>query len=337
MSQTTAEYGAPTIQVVAAFTTDDAGRMLLVRKQGSQIFMQPGGKPEPGETLTEALVRELSEELQVDVDPATLARWGRFEADAANEPGHRLVADVFGLRLGPELAAVVTASAEIAEAAWMTREQADALGDRLAPLARQMLAESVSREAFRPFRFVEPLVTDRLVLRPMTLADVDAVWSYQSREDVCAMLLFEPRTRARVTELVRAHAEALSLAGDGDYLQIAVARREDGVMLGDIYLAIKSVENLTAEIGWTFHPDHHGRGYATEAARAVLGLVFGRLGVHRVIAEYDPRNAASIAVAERLGMRPEALFRQDLWFKGEWADTGIHAILASEYGAQSGA
>ncbi|MET1134226.1 MAG: NUDIX domain-containing protein, partial [Aeromicrobium sp.] len=124
--------GRPTIHVVAAYTTDADGRILMVRKRGSGVFMQPGGKPEPGEDDQSALVRELAEELQVDVDPEQLARWGRYEADAANEPGHHLVAEVFALRLDAE----VVAAAEIAEARWFTRDEARALGDRLAPLAR---------------------------------------------------------------------------------------------------------------------------------------------------------------------------------------------------------
>ena len=107
-----AERERPTIRVVAAFTTDPDGRILMVRKRGSNIFMQPGGKPEAGEDPVSALVRELAEELQVEVDPDELTSWGRFESDAANEPDHHLVTEVFALRLGAD----VSAAAEIAEA-----------------------------------------------------------------------------------------------------------------------------------------------------------------------------------------------------------------------------
>lgn len=130
-----AEDPPPIIRVVAALTTDSLGRILLVRKQTSQIFMQPGGKPEPGEDSLSALRRELQEELQIDVPEAALSPVGEFETDTANEPGHVLHSQVFRLHLDQP----VTASAEIAEAQWFTLDEADALGDRLAPLARKLL------------------------------------------------------------------------------------------------------------------------------------------------------------------------------------------------------
>jgi RimJ/RimL family protein N-acetyltransferase len=78
-----------------------------------------------------------------------------------------------------------------------------------------------------------------------------------------------------------------------------------------------------------------GRGYAAEAATAVLELAFGRLGLHRVFAELDPRNVASIRLCSRLGMRHEAEFLENMWFKGEWADTGVYAVLAREWAARA--
>lgn len=122
------------IRVSAAVVTDEQGRALVVRKAGTTLFMQPGGKPEPGESAAEALVRELREEIGVDVTVDQLRALGRFETDAANEPGHRVVADAFALRLDPS---AVAPAAEIAEARWIT--PADAAHVPLAPLSRDLL------------------------------------------------------------------------------------------------------------------------------------------------------------------------------------------------------
>lgn len=170
----------------------------------------------------------------------------------------------------------------------------------------------------------------------MTGEDVDDIHSYQSRTDVCRYLPFEPRTRDEVAEKVTKYSTALVLKGDGDYWQLAVERASDpGRVIGDVYFTIKSTGNAAGEIGWILHPDHTGKGYMAEAATAVLKIAFDDLGLHRVRAVLDPRNDASVALCERLGMREEAYFVEDLWFKGAWADTAIYAILDREWAARA--
>jgi len=122
------------IHVSAAVIMDAAGRVLFVRKRGTTVFMQPGGKPEPGETAAEALSRELEEELGLVVAPSALRPLGSFEADAANEPGHRVVAEAFALDAE---AGGVSARAEIEELRWITPAEASALP--LAPLSVEYL------------------------------------------------------------------------------------------------------------------------------------------------------------------------------------------------------
>jgi RimJ/RimL family protein N-acetyltransferase len=179
-----------------------------------------------------------------------------------------------------------------------------------------------------PYEFAE-LRTERLLLRLMRESDVDDILVYQSNPDVCRYLMFEPRERAAVAAKVAQYSTATTLAGDGDYWQIAIER--DGRVIGDVYFTIKSTEHATGEIGWTLNPEHGGRGYMTEAAGAVLGIAFEAIGLHRVIAVLDPRNTTSIALCKRLGMREEAHHVEDMWFKGEWGDTGIYAILDREW------
>jgi RimJ/RimL family protein N-acetyltransferase len=178
-----------------------------------------------------------------------------------------------------------------------------------------------------PYTLTQPLMTARLTLRPLTAADVDDLHAYQSRPDVCRYLPYEPRTRAEVAAKVAQWSTALTLAGEGDYWILALEC--GGRVIGDLYFAVK--EDAGADIGWVLHPDHSGRGYMTEAAGALLGLAFTELARHRVRAVLDPRNTASAALCRRLGMRHEAHFVEDLWFKGEWGDTAVYAILAREW------
>lgn len=116
----------------AAVITDADGRLLLVRKNGTTAFMQPGGKPEQGETPAETLARELAEEVGIDVSPADLEPLGSFTASAANEPGFAVVAEVFRVDIGDQRP---TPDAEIAELRWVTA--ATASGIEIAPLARE--------------------------------------------------------------------------------------------------------------------------------------------------------------------------------------------------------
>jgi RimJ/RimL family protein N-acetyltransferase len=168
----------------------------------------------------------------------------------------------------------------------------------------------------------------------MTADDVDDIHAYQSRPDVCRYVPFEPRTRDEVAEKVAKHSVAITLKEDDDYWQLAIARGDDpSRVIGDVYFTVKSTANATGEIGWTLHPDFTGQGYMTEAASAILEIAFTKLNLHRVRAELDPRNTESVALCERLGMRREAYFVEDLWFKGEWGDTAIYALLDREWGS----
>lgn len=126
------EHAQRGIRVSAAVIVDAEGRLLLVRKAGTTAFMQPGGKPERGETPAETLSRELGEELGIVIAPEDLRPLGEFTADAANEPGFLVIADVFIADIGTQHPVV---GAEIDELRWIARADADSL--EIAPLARE--------------------------------------------------------------------------------------------------------------------------------------------------------------------------------------------------------
>ncbi|MCR2762840.1 GNAT family N-acetyltransferase [Microbacterium sp. zg.B48] len=184
-----------------------------------------------------------------------------------------------------------------------------------------------------PWEFREPIQGDRVSLDLLRPHDFDALYAIQSDPEVCRYLLYEPRSPERVRDVLDRDAAATRLAAPDDYLQPAI-RNSAGQLIGTMYLRLASVPDKAGELGWLLDPRFQGRGYAREAAGLLLDLSFGELGLHRVFAELDPRNAASVALCERLGMRREAHFREQMWFKGEWADTGVYAILEQEWSAR---
>lgn len=119
------------IRIAAALIDDGLGRILVVRKRGTCAFMQAGGKIEPGETSFGALARELTEELGFTPTQAEARFLGTFAADAANEPNHRVEAQLFHIRAAGREFRI---AAELEEAIWVSIEKAGEL--QLAPLLR---------------------------------------------------------------------------------------------------------------------------------------------------------------------------------------------------------
>lgn len=120
------------------------GRILAVRKRGTRMFMQPGGKPEPGESALDAAVREVREELGVSLDADRMTMLGTFTAPAANEGGYDVVGTVF---VHPPVE-VAGPSAEIEELRWVDPD--DVAGDDLAPLMVHRIIPALRTQGFLP-------------------------------------------------------------------------------------------------------------------------------------------------------------------------------------------
>lgn len=176
-----------------------------------------------------------------------------------------------------------------------------------------------------------PIRTPRLVLRPYTFDDFEALHDIQSRPEVTRYLLFDTRDRDQVRMSLEQKVAASELDEEGGNLSLAVVLPATGALVGDITLFWLSRANRQGEIGYVFHPDHGGQGYATEAAGVLLRLGFEELGLHRIIGRIDARNAPSARVLERLGMRREAHFVQNEILKGEWTDEVVYAMLEDEW------
>jgi RimJ/RimL family protein N-acetyltransferase len=179
-----------------------------------------------------------------------------------------------------------------------------------------------------------PVRTGRLLLRPLAPADTDALLAYRSRPEVCRYLPFEPMTREVIGQRMASQWARTELTDEGQALTLGIELPATGQLVGDVVLFWHSREHAGGELGYVLHPDFGGHGYATEAANAVLRLGFEELGLHRIIARIDERNAASTRLARRLGMRQEARLVLNEWFKGEWSTELDFATLAEEWHAR---
>jgi RimJ/RimL family protein N-acetyltransferase len=174
----------------------------------------------------------------------------------------------------------------------------------------------------------DAIVTERLLLRKLQHSDAASMFEYRSDQEVSKYQMWEPQTYDQVNAFIE-DLSSRELFICGVWSQLAIVRREDGEMIGDCGIHM-SEDCRQAEIGITLARKMQGHGYASEALRGILDYLFG-LGMHRAFCSIDPRNLPALALVQRLGFRKEAHMLQCLWFKGEWADDVICAILGAEW------
>lgn len=186
---------------------------------------------------------------------------------------------------------------------------------------------------------VWPVRTARLEVRQGAEADLETIWQWRRLPEVSTWLSSAPSTfeefRERYADPERlATTLIIELPPErpgeparpiGDIM----LKREDAWAQAEIADAARGVE---AELGWTLDPAYAGRGYATEAVRAVIDVCFGTLGLRRVHAGCFADNEPSWRLMERLGMRREEFSRKTaLHRSGEWLDGMNYGILAEEW------
>lgn len=176
-----------------------------------------------------------------------------------------------------------------------------------------------------------PVRGERLLLRPLTSRDTDALLAYRGRADVCRYVPFEPMTPEDIAERLAGQWARTELTGEGQALTLGAEVRQTGELAGDCVLFWRSQEHAGGEVGYVFNPSLGGRGYATEAVTMMLRLGFEELGLHRIIARIDERNEPSARLARRVGMRQEAHLIENEIFKGEWSSELDFAMLAAEW------
>jgi RimJ/RimL family protein N-acetyltransferase len=176
------------------------------------------------------------------------------------------------------------------------------------------------------------IVTERLALRPLAASDAQKIFEYRSRPEVSRYQSWGIESR----DEIQSQIESLALTEPGlpgAWYQIGIVLQFSSELIGDCGFHVLETEPRQVEFGISLAPKYQCHGYAAEALRALLNYLFVDLSKHRVFVSVDPRNLRSIKLMQRVGMRNEAHFIRSLWFKGDWVDDMIFAMLASDWRA----
>jgi RimJ/RimL family protein N-acetyltransferase len=176
-----------------------------------------------------------------------------------------------------------------------------------------------------------PIDTRRLVLRGFERSDLAAVEAYHSLPEAQRYLDWKARDRSELEAGLNAMSTQRRLNRPGDTLSLAVVRKSDGVLLGQVSLRWTDATAGQAELRFVFNPTYRRQGYATEAVRAALDVGFEQFGFHRVFARCGADNQPSARLLKALGMRLEAHYREHALFQGDWDEELHFAILDREW------
>ena len=173
------------------------------------------------------------------------------------------------------------------------------------------------------------LETERLRLRHPRKEDVDDLFAVFSDSEAMRYWSHEPWTDLEVAQNYLASID--SGFADRSLFQWAITLTKEDRLIGTVTLLHWDRTNRHLEVGFMLSRERWGKGFATEAVRAVLSFAFEHLGVHRVEAELDPRNEASARLLEKLGFKYEGLLRERWFLYNEWSDSALYGLLRREF------
>jgi RimJ/RimL family protein N-acetyltransferase len=175
---------------------------------------------------------------------------------------------------------------------------------------------------------IPTLQSERLTLRAFSLADATAVQAILNDPVITDYMLYIPYPCS--VEWVEAYIERVNVDVPTGRYTFCIVRRADDTIMGRINIRLND-DHQRAEIGYWVGRAFWGQGYASEAARRIVQFGFDDLGLNRIIGQCFVRNAASVRVLQKAGMRREATFRDDFLKNGVYESTHLYAILRSEY------
>lgn len=172
------------------------------------------------------------------------------------------------------------------------------------------------------------IVGDQVVLREFTRDDVDDVLAIIGDDAVTTWLSFDSRDRAQAVSMIEGTIERAQQEPRTEFY-LGVTKRDDDRVIGFARIGLSGVQ--AGKLGYAIAAKEWGRGYATDAARALVTYAFKELGLHRITAAIGPDNAASIAVVQQLGFTREGVLRDHVFTNGAWRDSVLFSVLAHEW------
>ena len=173
-----------------------------------------------------------------------------------------------------------------------------------------------------------PIETERLLLRDFREDDFDSIHAYATDPEVVRYMPWGPNTLEITREVLDRNLERQKTWPRED-LSLAVEVKATSEMIGGISLHDANSDN--SAFGYCYSRDAWGKGYGTEAARALARIAFTELGHHRIWATCDARNHGSYAIMEKVGMRREGHLLKNRKAPDGWCDSYVYALLADEW------
>lgn len=193
---------------------------------------------------------------------------------------------------------------------------------------------SMKKETMKKvFSHPPKLESERLLLRKISLSDVEDMYEYASVPEVTEYLLWSPHPDRKYTKEYLKFIQ--TKYAEGKFFDWAIVRKSDGKMIGTCGFTSFVPSMETGEIGYVLNPSFRGLGYMTEAVKCVLQFGFESLHLHRIEARFMQENINSKRLTERVGMQFEGYLREAVLAKGKYRTVGVSAILEKDWKNQS--
>ncbi|MGW7594331.1 GNAT family N-acetyltransferase [Streptomyces rubiginosohelvolus] len=172
------------------------------------------------------------------------------------------------------------------------------------------------------------IVGHRVVLCEFSIQDVEDVLAIIGDDKVTEWLSFDSRNRDQAIAMIEGTLERAQQEPRTEYY-LAVTKQGGDRVIGFARIGYAGVN--AGKLGYAIAAAEWGRGYATDAARTLIGYAFTELGLHRISAAIGPENAASISMVETLGFTREGVLRDHVFTNGSWRDSVLYSLLKHEW------